>query len=62
MMERTRTITLADRDLDDMAAVLEASDRYRMPKWLVAPLPAPMPPDLLRRGLFVDVETPVSTR
>jgi len=44
-------------DLEDIAALLETSGRYRVLRRLAEPELAPVPADLFRRGLFVDVET-----
>lgn len=49
--------TTTERDLEDFASQLEASGRFHVLRRLVVPSPAPMPADVFRRGLFVDVET-----
>ncbi|MCS3758676.1 hypothetical protein [Bradyrhizobium centrosematis] len=48
---------MGDADLEALAALLESSSRFRVLRRLAEPVPAPMPADLFRRGLFVDVET-----
>lgn len=48
---------MSDHELERIVAVLEATGRFRVLRRLAEPAPAPVPADLFRRGLFVDVET-----
>ncbi|BBB97124.1 MULTISPECIES: 3'-5' exonuclease [Bradyrhizobium] len=56
-MSQQFPIDMGDRDLEEIAALLESSGRFRVLRRLAEPAPAPVPADLFRRGLFVDVET-----
>lgn len=56
-MSPRSSVDMDDRDLEEIAAVLEATGRFRVLRRLAEPVPAPAPADLFRRGLFVDVET-----
>ena len=50
-MSQQFPIDMGDRDLEEIAALLESSGRFRVLRRLAEPAPAPVPADLFQRNL-----------